>query len=131
MDEPWYTRVQREAGEQLEALLALPLANNRYELLGAEGNFDPWSLFPLLYGSYGSDFDECAIEVLTELAEGGKHRDDLGANMFREMLCNLNLCDYGTSPRYCFPTTEFKALLPRLVERWKEYSALQWGDDPS
>lgn len=33
---------------------------------------------------------------------------------------------YGISPRHCFPTSEFKALLPELIERWRAWSNRQW-----
>jgi len=127
MEELWCHKVDREAGERLAALMALPMPESEYEL-GAEGSFDPWSLFPI-YGTYDSDFDQCAIEVLEELRTGEKIRNDLGAEMFREMLCNLHLCDYGTSPRVCFPTQEFKALLPSFIDKWKAYSALHWDGE--
>jgi len=88
--------------------------------------FDPWEIFPCLHGSYDSRFDECAIDVLTEVMNFDRKREDLGADMFREMLCNLNLCDYGTSPRVCFPTTAFKEVLPELIEKWKQHAELAW-----
>ena len=113
--------------DDLKALLKLPVAEHKYDL-GSDGTFDPWSLFPL-YGSYSSDFDECAIEVLEELRERFSRRDDLGAEMFREMLCVMGLCDYGTSPRVCWPTPEFSALLPAFIEKWKAYSKLHWSDE--
>jgi hypothetical protein len=127
VEELWCERVDREAGDRLAALLALPMPEGEYDI-GSEGTFDPWGLFPL-YGSYSSDFDQCAIDVLCELDANEKHRTDLAAEMFREMLCNLNLCDYGTSPRVCFPTRQFRALLPTLIERWRAYSALQWAEE--
>jgi hypothetical protein len=127
-EELWCHKVDREAGERLEALLALPMPASRYDF-GDEAFFDPWSLFPLLYGSYSGEFDECALDVLREIQSGDKVRDDLGAEMFREMLCNLHLCDYGTSPRVCFPTPELRKLLPDFIAKWEAYSAIQWADD--
>jgi len=124
-EEPWYLKAEREAAERVEALLKLPIPEHETEL-GSEGYFDPWGLFPL-YGSYSGDFDECALDVLRELASGKKLRDDLAAEMFREILCYMNLCAYGTSPRVCFPTSAFKELLPDLIEKWQAYSDLQWG----
>ena len=124
--EPWYARVQREAGEKLATLLALPMPEYPEEM-GSEGLFDPWSIFPL-YGNYDSAFDECALAVLSELQSGDKLRDDLGAEMFREMLCNLHLCEYGTSPRVCFPTPKFREMLPDFAAKWAAFSKLQWGD---
>lgn len=127
VDEPFYMKREREAGERLAALLALPMPTHKFDI-GSEGFFDPWEMFPL-YGSYSSDFDECAIQVLDELQTGDKTRHDLGSEMFREMLCNLDLCEYGTSPRVCFPTGRFKELVPALIERWKAFSALQWASE--
>jgi hypothetical protein len=128
MEELWCHKVQREAGEKLDALMAMPLPSSIYES-DAE-SFDPWSLFPL-YGSYSGEFDECALDVLRELRDGQKERRDLAAEMFREMLCNLELCDYGTSPRVCFPTPEFRERLPRFIEMWEAYSAAQWSETGS
>lgn len=125
--EAYFQKAQREASERVAALVALPVPADNFEL-GAEGYFDPWPMFNL-YGSYSGDFDECAIDILDELQSGDKKRHDLGAEMFRELLCNLDLCEYGTSPRVCFPTREFRELLPTLVEKWKAYSAVQWNSD--
>jgi hypothetical protein len=125
-EERWCDKVDREAGEKLEALLALPLDDG---FMSTGECFEPWSLFPCVYGSYSGDFDKCAIDALTELVEGKKRRSDLGAEMFREMLCNAHLCDYGTSPRVCFPTREFLELLPVLLEKWKAHSLAYWGQD--
>lgn len=116
---------EREAAERVSALLSLPVPDYQ-EMVGSEGTFDPWLLFPI-YGNYSSEFDECAIDVLGEVLFGEKVRRDLGAEMFREMLCNINLCDYGTSPRVCFPTPQFRRLLPEFLEKWKAYSDLAWG----
>ena len=89
--------------------------------------FDPWEAFPL-YGSYSDDFDKCAIDVLQEIRIKKKNRDDLGAEMFREILCSADLCDYGTSPRVCFANKEFMEILDELIEKWKAYSAAWWKD---
>ncbi len=126
-EELWCQKVDREAAEELQAMLALP--NDEQGYMSEGESFDPWDLFPLLYGSYCGSFVRCAIEVLSELKDGEKRRDDLGAEMFREMLCNKHLCDYGTSPRVCFPTSNFRPLLVPLIEKWKAYSLVKWRQD--
>ena len=126
-EEPWYMKVEREAAEKVEALLKLPI--DELQLMSTGESFDPWSLFPCLYGTYSSDFDKCAIEVLTELIEKEKNRRDLGAEMFREMLCTAYLCNYGSSPRVCFPTERFKPLIQPLIEKWRAYALVIWGLD--
>lgn len=127
MSEPYYMRVEREAVEKLDALLAVPQMDPS-ERRDCDTEFDPWRLFPSLYGSYSSEFDDLAIEVLCSIRDGYKpgQRRDLASEMFREMLCTTGLCSYGTSPRACFPTTGFAQRLPALIEKWTEYRRLQW-----
>ena len=124
----YYDLKMQAAAERLAALMALPMPETDDDI-GCEGIFDPWELFPSLYGSYRGSFDRCAIEVLTELLDGEKRRDDLGAEMFREMLCTAELCDYGTSPRVCFPHQPFKDALPELIAKWKAWSLIHWSVD--
>jgi hypothetical protein len=122
MSESFYVKAEREAVEKLTAILAKPLSE--YDVRSVD-EFDPWELFPL-YGSSSSEFDELALDVLRELRDGEKKRDDLAAEMFREILCNMHLCDYGTSPRVCFPSIGFRPLLPELIDKWTAYSKMQW-----
>ena len=121
----FYLKKQREAAQQVKDLLAKPPipADNMY----SDGEcFDPWDLFPSIYGSYSGEFDALALDVLDDLKNGEFTRRDLASEIFREMLCVANLCEYGTSPRVCFPTEEFKALLPDLIRRWDEYAMIKW-----
>lgn len=128
-EEPWYQRVDREAAERVAAELAKPMPEERDDLMDAD-RFHPWNILPAIHGNYSSDFDDCAIEVLTALIENNFNgRHDLAAEMLREMLCVANLCDYGSSPRVCFPTPGFAALLPELLARWKDYYQLHWGQE--
>lgn len=120
-------KAQREAADRVRGLLSLPMPEAS-DMLGTEGEFDPWDLFPCLYGSYSGEFDKLAIEVLCELRDKTIRRGDLAAEMFREMLCNADLCEYGTSPRVCFATSYFAEVLPALIERWRAYAELAWGE---
>ena len=88
--------------------------------------FNPWDLFPCVYGSYSSAFDDMAVTVLADVLSGSHVRDDLASEMFREMLCVSGFCDYGTSPRVCFPTPEFRDRLPAFIERWNKFRAIKW-----
>lgn len=121
----WIRDAEKAAADKVRAELAKP---DTEEDFAHDDSFAPWSLFPTLYGSYDSAFDDMAIEVLSELAAEPLRwdRDDLGAQMFREMLCTARLCDYGTSPRVCFPTPDFKELLPGLIKRWEAYRDQVW-----
>lgn len=127
MGEMPHQKTQREAVEGLILLLAKEIPNDPNAI--SVEHFAPWDLCPAVYGSYDSEFDACAIEVLTEIQGGIKVRSDLGAEMFREMLCVANLCEYGTSPRVCFPTLGFKDHLPELLSKWISYANVMWGVD--
>ena len=120
----YYQRLEKEATNELRALLDKPLSE--YEAPGSD-EFDPWEMFPL-YGSYSSEFDEVALTVLKNIAHTTYENENVAHEMFREMLCTKGLCDYGTSPRVCFPTEGFKQMLPEYIEKWEKYSERMWGD---
>ena|ERR1039458_2593736 len=131
MTENYYQKREREAGEELKKLLVKPIAPSS-DLIGVIDEktnepeyFDPWDIFPI-YGSYSSAFDDMALEVLENLLDSKFEGEELAHEMFREMLCKMSLCDYGTSPRVCFPTSELKGLLPELIKKWKQYYKLMW-----
>lgn len=118
---------ERAAAERVKAALSL---HSRMEGDDCcDDAFDPWELFPSVYGSYESAFDQLAIQVLEDVRDMTHHRTDLAARMFREMLCTAELCDYGTSPRVCFPNQAFKPLIDPLLAKWKEYYRATWGED--
>ena len=124
MSESW-RKLEHESAARVREMLTLP-QREQPGMGPCDGEFDPWALFPAVYGSYSSDFDDMAIAVLTDIKDRTHKRDDLASEMFREMLCVLDLCDYGSSPRVCFPNSEFKEMLPELIEKWKQYSAAHW-----
>lgn len=112
----------------ITAELLKPYWVEQYER-GTEDVFDPWRAFPSLYGSYSRDFDDVAIEVLENIRDSRFGEETTAHRMFREMLCTADLCDYGTSPRGCFANWEFKAVLPALIDRWKIYRKMEWGEE--
>ncbi len=123
----WIEQRNTDAAEKVRASLALPMPESS-DMMGVAGDFDPWEIFPAVYGSYDSAFDKCAIEVLCEIRDGNRRRDDLAADIIREMLCVADLCEYGTSPRVCFPTTQFRELLPALIAKWHQRAEMAWGE---
>lgn len=110
-----WTEIEKEAADKIAQAMKIDLVD-----------FDPWELFPSVYGSYSSDFDSMAIEVLWALITDADPNQSLAHKMFREMLCTADLCDYGSSPRYCFPTESFKPLIEPLIEKWTEYAKARW-----
>lgn len=134
MGENYYDKLEREAAEEIERLLAKPLAPSG-DLIGVINEatnepeyFDPWDIFPV-YGSYSSEFDDMAIKTLENLLGGTFEGETLANEIFREVLCKKGLCDYGTSPRVCFPTSQFKELLPGYIDTWKQYYKLIWDEN--
>lgn len=122
-----YLEYERAAAKRIEDMLARPAVPPAGEGVAAGEHFYPWELFPSVYGVYDSAFDDLAIAVLESIRDKTRmRRDDLASDVFREMLCVAGLCDYGTSPRYCFPTSSFAPMLHSLIERWREYRALRW-----
>lgn len=125
----YYEKREAEAIAKLKELLKKPISED--DQMISVDDFDPWEHFQL-YGSYSSVFDDMAILTLTDILNGTYEAEkeyELAQEMFREMLCEQGLCDYGTSPRVCFPTAEFKKLLPEYIAKWKEYYKMMWGRD--
>ena len=131
----WIAKVQSAAAEKLRAELDKPLADERHMM--CDETFDPWSLFPAVYGTYSDDFDWAMLDVLRALqfvANGNwnaafemQRKETLAHQIFREMLCTAELCEYGSSPRECFATSKFAELLPSLIEKWAAFSAIGWA----
>lgn len=126
-----YDKREAEACAKLEAILDLPDIPEGDEPYSDGECFDPWDMFPCLYGCYSNAFDELAIGVLTNIRDRKFEDHDLASEMFREMLCTAGLCDYGTSPRVCFASTRFAPLLPRLIDKWKKYAKHKWQSQPA
>lgn len=124
----YYRDRELAAAAALDAMLSRPSIPPD-DMAYSDGEcFNPWELFPCVYGSYSSEFDDMALAILGDLRDGAFNDRGLAGEMFREMMCVTGLCDYGTSPRVCFPTQLFSERLPRLIERWSEYAARKWGD---
>ena len=123
-----------EAIEILRDQLARPVG--REEGWRNPDFFDPWAIFEhAIYGSYSSEFDDMAILVLDNIINkrwGVDYGEGLAHEMFREMLCVIGLCTYGTSPRGCFPDwlngESTEPLLVALLEKWREYRVVEWDD---
>ena len=116
----------KSAAMMVTSWLAKPIQESQF--VCKDSDFDPWGDLGM-YGAYSSEFDDLAIAVLEDLQNNTHQCRGLAAEMFREILCFKWLCDYGTSPRTCFPTPEFRPMLPELIEKWKASRAASWGDE--
>lgn len=129
----WIAQRQADAVARVQAELAKPLPQDDQDV--GDDVFDPWEIFPCLYGSYSMAFDDMALLVLGNIRLAAQERWDeqnwseetLAHEMFREILCNADLCDYGASPRTCFATLAFREVLPELIDKWVAWSRVHWG----
>lgn len=113
----------------LQHQLALPvIQKNTDAYYDHDEIFDPWEIFPSIYGSYSEEFDDMAILVLENMLQGSNTGESLAHEMFREMLCVAGLADYGTSPRTCFPEYGVKDALTALLAKWREYRTVEWSE---
>lgn len=121
----------RTAIERVKTSLTKPDISSKSDAGIVDEYFEPWeALFPHIYGGYSADFGIIAIESLEEVMNCSHlpHVDSLPHKMFKEMLCVQELCEYGTSPRTCFPETEFKEVIVEIIQRFKHYEEIYWRD---
>lgn len=103
------------------------------------------------WGEWGDccKFDD-AIAVLRAIRDGAK-RDRAGrkageygnfvtdiakktglseshVELYQYIFCSAGWCDYGTSPRGCFPDHSID--FDELVRKWETYYRLRWGEEP-
>lgn len=111
-----------------------------YDWLHKEGGgFDPWDALDVPCGSYSSEQDDQGIAILEIIAsERGVHCTDIAerlglspshVELWQYIFCGADLCDYGTSPRGCFPSDDER--VKAFLDNWKQYRKLAWGNDTS
>ena len=106
--------------KSLEAELAKRLPEYKDDWDGDEV-FDPWALFPAIYGSYSSEFYDAAILVLDNICNQKYVSESLPHEILREMLCVSGVCTYGSSPRVCFPeNAKFNQILRKWTDMMKQ-----------
>lgn len=116
---------------KLEAALAKPLPDDP-DMIHA-GVFDPWcDVLSGIHGSYSSESDTLMIEAL-EASRDRRTFDLIEARGFVAefalyVLSGHGLTDYGTSPRGGWPEHEIKDLWQPLINKWRSYAAIVWGD---
>lgn len=105
-----------------------------------EGNeyYNPWNAMGVHCGGYGGDVDWDIIRVLRIIGgprESSRYNLDIAketglapnhVELIQYLLCSADWCDYGTSPRGCFPNygNDFAA----LIAAWEGYYVHHWGE---
>lgn len=98
-----------------------------------EDYWDPWEALRIGCCSYHSAIDVAAIRVLEGIHSGKyctdiAHENDLDpllVEMLQGIFCSADWCEYGSSPRGCFPTDRENFHL--LIDGWKTYYKITWG----
>lgn len=109
--------------------------------------WDPWEVIAIPAGGYSSSVDLDAIYVLRAIRDGvasGKSGGDYKnyvtdiskrtgmseshVELWQYIFCSANWCDYGTSPRGCFPADGLQ--FDALITAWEAYYLRRWKEDP-
>lgn len=126
-----FAQDERECAARLRAALDKPLPK-AWDDDGDEV-FCPWvDILDGIIAPYNSEIDRVAIEVLEAI--GGRTNfdlldgpDGLAAEIIMHML-SVWLCDYGSSPRGCFPLIRDRSMWVELIDKWKAYAEVRWTD---
>lgn len=98
--------------------------------------WDPWSALGISCASYSSQIDADAIHILKAIASRQFNSDiavmlglpEQYVELLQSIFCSAGWCDYGTSPRGCFPAmdwNEFQA----IISAWEAYYDRQWNNE--
>jgi hypothetical protein len=100
--------------------------------------WDPWEALGLGCCSYNAGIDRQAIGVLREIgspefAYCTDIAERLGmtpehVEMFQGIFCSADWCEYGTSPRGCWPID--REGFPALIAAWEVYCERRWKEPP-
>lgn len=94
--------------------------------------WDPWDALGIGCASYNSGIDQNAINVLCGIRDK-LFCDDIAerygmsalhVELFQSIFCSADWCEYGTSPRGCFP--EDREGFPALIAAWEAYFKRRW-----
>ena len=98
--------------------------------------WDPWEALGLRCLSYNSEIDQNAIDVLRGIGDK-LYNSDIAARtglpaqyveLLQSIFCGSDWCEYGTSPRGCFPMADD---FPALIAAWEAFYERRWGEPPA
>ena len=95
-------------------------------------DFDPWEdVICNIHGGYASESDRLMIAALEAVRDRKTFefikKDGFAGELVLYILSGNHLINYGTSPRGGWPMHE--DLWQTLIDKWKAYAAIVWGDD--
>ena len=99
------------------------------------GDFwDPWNALGVDCASYSGQVDQDAINVLRGIRDK-LYNSDIAkrysmapshVELLQSIFCSADWCDYGTSPRGCFPTD--REGFPALIAGWEGFYLRFWNE---
>lgn len=115
----------------VDAILAI---NNAHDIDGNPvGIWDMWEALGVPNGGYSSAVDLDVIKVMICIRDK-MYGPDIAAKLgmsnshvelIQYMLCSVDWCEYGSSPRGCFPNGQEN--FERLLKACEDYYVHQWG----
>lgn len=96
--------------------------------------WEPWDALGLQCVSYNSEIDRGAIAVLRGI-KGRLYCDAIAektgmapahVELLQSIFCSANWCEYGTSPRGCWPID--RDYFHLLIGAWEAYYERKWGE---
>lgn len=118
--------------EKLQAELAKPVPKTSKDIDSAF--FDPWDeIIEGISGSYNSESDRLMIGALEAVRDRTTFKfiakEGFAGEFMLYVLSGHGLTDYGTSPRGAWPEHEIADLWDELIEKWKAYAAVAYGEE--
>lgn len=97
------------------------------------GGHSPWEALGLNYAGYSSEQDRQAIAIMECIGDGMFCNDiarKLGLSpdhveLWQYIFCSADWCEYGTSPRGCWPID--KERWASEIENWRRYQEVAWS----
>lgn len=119
--------------EMIEAALAKALPADN-ESLGYEDEFAPWrDIIEGIHGDYASASDVLLIGAMEAARDRSTfdfiEKQGFAGEFALYVLSGHGLLEYGTSPRGGWPAPEIADLWQPLIDKWKAWYRIAWGEE--
>lgn len=103
------------------------------EDIGDDEFFDPWEdIIHGIWGSYAAKSDALAISTLEAVRDKRTFdfiKDEgFSAEFMLYVLAGHGYLNYGTSPRGGWPDESVADMWQELIDKWKAYYEIHWGE---
>lgn len=121
----------RSARARIVAALAKPLPADDQDV--GKFTFNPWEdVIEGISGGYSSQSDAIAIEALEAARDRTTFdfisRVGYAGEFMLYVFAGHGMVNYGTSPRGCWPDETITELWQPLIDKWRAYYVVYWGE---